>query len=384
MAACFQSTSYAAPGRRVLGRLTPSGPPRQISGRTPTRAIHDERSSQKIPRRAARASRPRRFRPARRRAAHPHRERIRAGLRRPGQAAARRADDPRADAGRRPRSARPALVVDRQQRVARPRPGRGRRAAADDGSIRLIVGIADVDALVPQGHADRRARGRQLHVGLHRHRRLSDAAGKAVDRSHVAERRRGSAGDRHRDGRRRRRRRRVVRRLPRDGAQQGEARLRRRRRVARRRGRRRRRSPTTGRSTEQLKLQDEASQRLKAERLRNGALEFDTIEATPVAQGRPDRRPQGHAQEPRARSDRGFHDRQQRRDREVPRGAAVARASAAWSASRSAGRASSKLAGRYGASCPTRRTRSRSRTFSSTGARPIRSAFRICRSRSSS
>ncbi|HTJ24439.1 MAG TPA: RNB domain-containing ribonuclease [Gemmatimonadaceae bacterium] len=35
--------------------------------------------------------------------------------------------------------------------------------------------------------------------------------------------------------------------------------------------------------TEQLKLQHEASQRLKAERLRNGALELETIEATPVA-----------------------------------------------------------------------------------------------------
>jgi exoribonuclease-2 len=35
--------------------------------------------------------------------------------------------------------------------------------------------------------------------------------------------------------------------------------------------------------TEQLKLQHEASQRLKADRLRNGALELETIEATPVA-----------------------------------------------------------------------------------------------------
>jgi exoribonuclease-2 len=34
---------------------------------------------------------------------------------------------------------------------------------------------------------------------------------------------------------------------------------------------------------DQLKLQEEASQRLKAERIRNGALEFDTIEATPIA-----------------------------------------------------------------------------------------------------
>jgi exoribonuclease-2 len=35
---------------------------------------------------------------------------------------------------------------------------------------------------------------------------------------------------------------------------------------------------------EQLRLQDEASQRLKAERLRNGALELETIEASPVTQ----------------------------------------------------------------------------------------------------
>ena len=35
--------------------------------------------------------------------------------------------------------------------------------------------------------------------------------------------------------------------------------------------------------TDQLKLQHEASQRLKAERLRNGALEFETIEATPIS-----------------------------------------------------------------------------------------------------
>lgn len=35
---------------------------------------------------------------------------------------------------------------------------------------------------------------------------------------------------------------------------------------------------------EQLRLQNEASKRLKAERLRNGALEFETIEPTPVAQ----------------------------------------------------------------------------------------------------
>jgi exoribonuclease-2 len=36
--------------------------------------------------------------------------------------------------------------------------------------------------------------------------------------------------------------------------------------------------------SEQLKLQHEASKRLKAERMRNGALEFETIEATPITQ----------------------------------------------------------------------------------------------------
>jgi len=36
--------------------------------------------------------------------------------------------------------------------------------------------------------------------------------------------------------------------------------------------------------TDQLRMQEEASQRLKAERLRNGALELETIEATPVMQ----------------------------------------------------------------------------------------------------
>ena len=53
--------------------------------------------------------------------------------------------------------------------------------------------------------------------------------------------------------------------------------------MARRRAPPPRRSPATRCSTEQLKLQHEASKRLKAERIRNGALEFETIEATPIA-----------------------------------------------------------------------------------------------------
>ena len=53
-------------------------------------------------------------------------------------------------AGRRPHP--PALVLDRQRRLARPRPAHGRRAAGGDGgAVRILVAIADVDALVAQG-----------------------------------------------------------------------------------------------------------------------------------------------------------------------------------------------------------------------------------------
>ncbi len=93
----------------------------------------------------------RRVRSPRRRATHPRRERLRAGLRRPGQAAARRADEPRVGARRRPRHARPPVVVDRQQRVdaisTRSRsPSRWTTAAFASSSA-----IADVDALVSKG-----------------------------------------------------------------------------------------------------------------------------------------------------------------------------------------------------------------------------------------
>ena len=68
-------------------------------------------------------------------------------------------------------------------------------------TIRVVVGDRRRRLARAARHADRRARGRQLHVGLHRHRRLSDAARASLDRPHVAQRRPGPAGDRHRDGR---------------------------------------------------------------------------------------------------------------------------------------------------------------------------------------
>ena len=79
-----------------------------------------------------------------------------------------------------------------------------------NGDVKLLVAIADVDAAVRQGLAGRSARGAEHDVGLHAGGHLSDAAGAAVDRPHVAERARGSPRGRHRvrrlGGRRARRR----------------------------------------------------------------------------------------------------------------------------------------------------------------------------------
>ena len=77
---------------------------------------------------------------------------------------------------------------------------------------------------------------------------------------------------------------------------------------------------TTGLAA-QLRLQWDAAKRLKDERERNGALELETIEATPVAKDGRVVDLTLDAQERGARSDRGFHDRVERRDREVARGA---------------------------------------------------------------
>ena len=70
--------------------------------------------------------------------------------------------------------------------------------ATADGGIRLRIGIADVDALVPKGSAIDAHAGRELDLGLHRHLGVPDAARRAVDRSHVARRGRRAARRRHR------------------------------------------------------------------------------------------------------------------------------------------------------------------------------------------
>ena len=150
--------------------------------------------------------------------------------------------------------------------------------------------------------------------------------------------------------------------------------------MARRRAACRTRSRATRALSNQLKLQRDASQRLKAERLRNGALELETIEATPVTKDGRIVDLKRHPQEPGARSDRGFHDREQRRDREVPRepravGDPPRRARAgALGAHRRAGGAVRHDASRRSP------TRSLSPSSSPSAARPIRSVSPICRS----
>ena len=119
-------------------------------------------------------------------------------------------------------------------------------------------------------------------------RHLSDAAGEALDRPHVARRRRGPARGRRRDdGRRRDGEVAGERRLPRRRAQPRQARLQRRGGVAR--GRRHpppQRSPRSPGSTSSCALQDDVAQRAQALRRRDEARStLETIEARPVFDG---------------------------------------------------------------------------------------------------
>ena len=366
-----------------LGRLTPPGPPRQISGRTPTRAIHDERSGTKgfhagrpgasmatagstfTPPRGASSSRTASSR-----------------TRRPGQAAARRLRGPRR---RHPASAicatgpgRRSTTPNRAISIRSRSPSAWPTAASVSSSASRTW-----TALVPKGtplDAHASANSTSVYTGVDVFPMLPE---QAVDRSHVAERERGPPRDRHRDRRRRPRRRRVVRRVSRDGAQQGEARLR----------ARSARGSTAAHAAGQDGREQDADRRSSAA-ARSVAAPQGRAPAQRRARARDDRGDADHAetagssisgssQKNRAReSDRGFHDREQRRDREVSRGARALRYSArgaragALGAHRRAGEAVRHDAARR------RPTRWRSRSSSSSGARRTRIAFRISRCRS--
>ena len=137
--------------------------------------------------------------------------------------------------------------VDRQRRLARPRPALGGRAPRRRGG-EAARGRGRRGRDGRGGQRDRRPRPREHDVGLHRGRDLPDAAREALDRPDLPRRGAGPARDRRRDDGRPRRGGDGLRRLPRARAEPGEARLRLRRRLARRTGRRRRPSPRARRS----------------------------------------------------------------------------------------------------------------------------------------
>jgi VacB/RNase II family 3'-5' exoribonuclease len=151
-----------------------------------------------------------------------------------------------------------------------------------DGSIKLTVGIADVDALVPKGspideHAY--ANCTSVYTGVEVFPMLPEKLSTGLTSLNENEDRLAIAIETVVDATGNVTSFDVYRAMVRNGAQlayddvgawlDGEAPP----------------AKVAGNKTlsEQLKLQHEASKRLKAERVRNGALELDTIEATPVA-----------------------------------------------------------------------------------------------------
>ena len=145
-----------------------------------------------------------------------------------------------------------------------------------------------------------------------------------------------------------------------------------------------RRWPAVPGLDEQLRAQDAVAQRLRqvAARARRARLPDDRGAAGLRRQR--GARPRGGARQPRTRPDRGLHDRRQRRDRAVPRGEGLSRRSAASSDRRSAGIAWRRSRRSTASACPPTPIRRRWPTSSRPGGPPTRCASRTCRSRSSS
>ena len=140
---------------------------------------------------------------------------------------------PRRRGSRDPRSAQPALGVDRQRRFARSRPALGGASRMADGAVRILVAISDVDALVKKdsaidGHAWTNTTSVYTPAGIFPMlpEKLSTdltSLGEGEERLAIVDRH-GDRRRRHRDG---------LRHLPGHRSQSRQARLQRRRRVAR-------------------------------------------------------------------------------------------------------------------------------------------------------
>ena len=101
-----------------------------------------------------------------------------------------------------------------------------------------------------------------------------------------------------------------------------------------------------------LRLQDQAAQRLRAYRHEHGALELETLEVRTPLRGRRRERTARRGAEPRQGTDRGFHDCSQRRGGAVSWPASASRSCAAWCGRPNAGRASSMSRMSWGRTLP--------------------------------
>ena len=183
---------------------------------------------------------------------------------------------------RAPRSARAPLGVDRQRRLARPRPALGRRAARR-GRREALRRDRGRRRAGREGLRRRRACAGQHHVGVHGRPDLPDAAGEALDRPHLAARGRRPRGGRGRaHGASATARSRTptstgrwsatTRSSPTTASPRGSTGRRPRPRA----------SPEVRGVDEQLRIQDRVAQLLRARRLEHGALTLETVEARAV------------------------------------------------------------------------------------------------------
>ena len=102
---------------------------------------------------------------------------------------------------------------------------------------------------------------------------------------------------------------------------------------------------------EQLRIQDRVAQALRQVRHEHGALQLETLEVRAVFDGGALTRPAARREESRQGADRGLHGRGQRRDGAISRAARASRRCGACCARRSAGTASSRSRRRRETSC---------------------------------